>query len=262
MKKIILIGEFNEITRHINDSLSPYCRVQLCAANVDIAGGMLKLFLPDLAIISLMGTRTAHEEIFSLFCRVLPDVPLMAIGSPANEKDLTGAGILPDERIRFLRQPVLVEEVAAWAKEILNIASIGEEASSGLKKILVVDDNPTMLRTVQSMLSGKYKVTFATSGSRAIATIAKSRPDLILLDYDMPVCDGEMTLQMLRSEDDTKDIPVVFLTGCSDADHVKKLLALLPQGYLLKPPSASRLCATIERVLAEEEKPGKGSAEV
>jgi len=254
MKKVILIGEFNEITRHINDSLSPYCRVQLCAANVDIAEGMLKLFVPDLAIISLVGSHTVHEDMFSLLSRVIPDVPLMAIGSRTNEEELTETGILPDERVRFLRQPVHVEDIIAWAKEILNIPSIGEETPSELKKVLVVDDNPTMLRTVQSMLSGKYKVTFATSGTRAIAAVAKSRPDLILLDYDMPVCDGEMTLQMLRSEEDTKDIPVIFLTGCSDADHVKKLLALLPQGYLLKPPSASRLCATIERVLAEEEK--------
>lgn len=253
MKKVLLIGEFNEITRHINDSLSPYCRVQLCAASVDIAGGILKLFTPDLTIISLVGTPTAHEDIFSLLARVIPDVPLMAIGSRANEKALNEAGFMPDERIRFLRQPVHMEDIIAWAKEILNIPGIGEETPSELKKILVVDDNPTMLRTVQSMLSGKYKVTFATSGTKAIAVIAKSRPDLILLDYDMPVCDGEMTLQMLRSEHDTKDIPVVFLTGCSDADHVKKLLALLPQGYLLKPPSASRLCATIERVLTEEE---------
>jgi len=252
MKKVLLVGEFNEITKQISETLSPYCRVQLCAGSADIAEGMLKLFLPDLAIISLAGTRSALEEIFSLFSRIIPDVPLMVIGSRTKEEALTAAGFLPDERIRFLRQPIHLGDIAARAKEILQIHD-GVTSSGGLKKILVVDDSPAMLRTVQAMLADRYKVIFATSGPQAIATIAKSKPDLILLDYDMPVCDGKMTLQMLRSEPDTKDIPVVFLTGCADADHVTEVLAYLPQGYLLKPPDAERLYATIEMVLAEAE---------
>jgi len=250
MKKVILIGEFNEIIRRINDTLSPYCRVQLCADNVEIAEGMLKLFAPDLALVCLIGANTDPEELLSLLAREIPDVPLMVIGSPFNEEKLTAAGLLPDERIRFLRYPFEEEELVARAREILDASG---DSSGGLKKILVVDDSPAMLRTVQAMLAEKYKVTFATSGPQAIAAVAKSRPDLILLDYDMPVCDGKMTLQMLRSENDTKDIPVVFLTGCSDAEHVREVLAYLPQGYLLKPPAVDRLCATIERVLAEAE---------
>jgi len=256
MKKVILIGKFNETTRQINDSLSSYCRVQLCADNVDIVEGMLKLFVPDLVMVSLVGIRTVHEEIFSLLSRDIPDIPLMVIGSRYDEQDLTDAGFLPDERIRFLRYPLEQEDIAARAKEILQIHE-SSGSSDGLKKILAVDDSPAMLRTVQGMLAEKYKVTFATSGPQAIAAIAKSRPDLILLDYDMPVCDGKMTLEMLRSEESTKDIPVVFLTGYSDSDHVYKVLSLLPQGYLLKPPSMDRLIATIEEVLAKEEEEKK-----
>jgi len=253
MKKVILIGEFNEVTKHISGILSPYCQVQLCADNVDIVEGMLKLFVPDLMIISLVGTHTIHEEIFSLLSREVPDVPLMTIGFQSDEEDLTDAGFLPDERIRFLRRPIQPEDLVVRVKEILKIND-SDDLPGKQKKILVVDDSPTMLRTVQFMLTGKYKVTFATSGPQAIASIAKSKPDLILLDYDMPVCDGKMTLQMLRSEEDTKDIPVVFLTGYSDSEHVKEILAFLPQGYLLKPPAVNRLRATIEEVLAEAEK--------
>jgi len=252
MKKVMLIGEFNEITKHISESLSPYCRVQLCAVNTAIAEGMLRMFAPDLTIVSLLGTRDSHEALFSTLAQTTPDVPVIAVGSQANEQELTKAGLLPDERIRFLHQPIHIEDIIAWTREILNI-TMDDAAPDGMKKILVVDDSPAMLRTVQGMLSGRYRVTFATSGTRAIAAIAKSRPDLILLDYDMPVCDGEMTLQMLRSEEDTRDIPVVFLTGCSDAEHVKKVLALHPQGYLLKPPVVNKLCLTIERVLAAAE---------
>jgi len=252
MKKVMLIGEFNEDTRQINESLSAYCRVQLCADSVDIVEGMLKLFVPDLVMISLIGANDIHEEIFSLLAREIPDVPVMALGSRIDEKNLIDVGLLPDERIRFLCCSINQEDIVARAREILRIGDSGA-ASDGLKKILVVDDSPAMLRTVQAMLSEKYKVTFATSGPQAIGAIAKSRPDLILLDYDMPVCDGKMTLQMLRSEEGTKDIPVVFLTGCADSDHVREVLAFRPQGYLLKPPSVDRLISTIEEALAEAE---------
>jgi len=269
MKKVMLIGKFNEITNQINSSLSPYCRVQRCADDMRIVEDMLKLFVPDLVIVSLVGARTAPKDIISLLSEKIPDVRLTVIGAWSDEGELTDAGLLPDERIRFFCRPVDQAEIVAYAKEILrsggdddddggdggNSEDAGGSSPGGLKKILVVDDSPAMLRTVQSILSKKYKVTFATSGLQAISAIAKSKPDLILLDYDMPVCDGKMTLQMLRSEESTKDIPVVFLTGCSDAEHVKKVLALLPQGYLLKPPSVSRLLATIEQVLAEEKEP-------
>ncbi len=106
------------------------------------------------------------------------------------------------------------------------------------------------------MLSNTYRVVFATSGPQALAVIAKGRPDLILLDYDMPVCNGTMTMQMLRSEDSTKDIPIIFLTGMADAGHVQEILALRPDGYLLKPPSEEKMFATIRKVLASSSKAG------
>ena len=74
----------------------------------------------------------------------------------------------------------------------------------------------------------------AESGVAAIRTITLNRPDLILLDYEMPVCDGKQTLEMLRLEKSFADIPVIFLTGRGDPEVVKQLLALKPAGYLLK----------------------------
>lgn len=61
-----------------------------------------------------------------------------------------------------------------------------------------------------------------------------NRPDTVLLDYEMPVCDGRQTLEMIRSEKATANIPVIFLTGRGDRESVKKVMALKPEGYLLK----------------------------
>ena len=64
--------------------------------------------------------------------------------------------------------------------------------------------------------------------------LAKNKVDLILLDHEMPITTGPKVLEMLRSESDTKDIPVIFLTGKSDKESVMAVVALRPEGYFLK----------------------------
>lgn len=68
----------------------------------------------------------------------------------------------------------------------------------------------------------------------AIRSITLNRPDLVLLDYEMPVCDGRQVLDMIRAEEETADIPVIFLTGRGDKESIQKIVPLKPAGYLLK----------------------------
>ena len=84
------------------------------------------------------------------------------------------------------------------------------------------------------LLEEHYDLTEAASSVSAIKKIAKDRPNLVLLDYEMPVCDGRQALEMIRSDEDIADIPVMFLTGRGDKESVKKVMALKPEGYLLK----------------------------
>lgn len=109
-----------------------------------------------------------------------------------------------------------------------------QRETNSKQKILVVDDSATIRQAMYSLLSQDYDVSLAESGVSAIRAITLDRPDLVLLDYEMPVCNGKQTLEMLRSEKSFIDIPVVFLTGRSDPEVVKKLLSLKPAGYLLK----------------------------
>lgn len=109
-----------------------------------------------------------------------------------------------------------------------------EQEKRDRKKILVVDDSATVRQSMQQLLEGDYEVAQAPSGVAAIRTITLNRPDLILLDYEMPVCDGKQTLEMLRFDKAFADIPVIFLTGRDDPKLVRELLALRPAGYLLK----------------------------
>ena len=102
------------------------------------------------------------------------------------------------------------------------------------RNILVVDDSEFMRARIVKLLSDDYNVSEASSSLAAIQSIAIKKPDLIVLDYEMPVCDGRQALEMIRSEKNTANIPVVFLTAKGDRERVQKVMALKPNGYLLK----------------------------
>ncbi|WP_026759822.1 response regulator [Selenomonas ruminantium] len=114
------------------------------------------------------------------------------------------------------------------------------------KNILLVDDDSTFLKMVKDWLSAKYRVTIVTSGAQALMYIADNTPDLILLDYEMPVTSGPQVLEMIRSESKVDSIPVIFLTGKGDRESVMKVLALKPDGYLLKSMERPKLIAAID----------------
>lgn len=102
------------------------------------------------------------------------------------------------------------------------------------KRILIVDDDPGYLSLVRQWLKDDFKVAMANSGMQAIKYLSKNKVDLILLDHEMPVTSGPQVLEMLRSEEETKHIPVMFLTGKGDKESVMAVVALRPEGYFLK----------------------------
>ena len=90
-----------------------------------------------------------------------------------------------------------------------------------------------------------------TSGIDAISAILAKRPDLILLDYQMPMLDGKQTMEKIKKLEEAKDIPIVFVTSVKDKEHIKAVLDLKPAGYLLKPVDGDRLLQTIEGIIGK-----------
>ncbi len=250
MKKVMIIGKLDDVTKDIYDSLAPICHPQICADSKTVIQGMLKMYTPDVIIVSLTDSGSDPEDIFFHLETETFHTPIIAIGPVQIQSRLIKSGYLPKKRILFMQTPIKMESMVTCVKKFL--AESAKAKENGPKKILVVDDDPTMLRIIQRMLSKRYTVSVATSGPQAIMAVSKSMPDLILLDYDMPLVDGRMTLQMLRSEEGTRDIPVVFLTGLSDPAQVEDAIALHPQGYLRKPPTESKIFGKLAAILGEE----------
>ncbi len=124
---------------------------------------------------------------------------------------------------------IQAENAMSEIQEYLKRNQLGKK-----KKILVVDDSEFVLRAMEELLGKDYEVMLAKSGIASIRSITLNRPDLVLLDYEMPVCDGSQVLEMIRAEEDFANIPVIFLTSRVDKESIKKVLALKPAGYLSK----------------------------
>ncbi len=135
------------------------------------------------------------------------------------------------ERIyKSFGRPVDNKEFVSTIRELFDKVSSGEFK----KTLLIVDDDPGYLGLVREWLKDKYNITGAASGMQAIKWLGKNKADLILLDYEMPVTSGPQMFEMLKSDEETKDIPIIFLTGKSDRESVLAVLALKPEGYFLK----------------------------
>ena len=117
------------------------------------------------------------------------------------------------------------------------------------KLIILVDDNPANLRIGKNVLSDKFTVATSPSAAKLFSLLENNHPELILLDIDMPEMDGYETIKILKSRPQTKDIPVIFLTGMTDSLEEEKGRSLGAVDYVLKPFDPSILIACIERHL-------------
>ena len=151
--------------------------------------------------------------------------------------------VIPENKLSgtFMR-PVNIKELG---DQIDNIET-EETKKKQKKRILIVDDDGTMLRTMKSWLSERYQVYMVNSGMAAITFLTKNEVDLILLDYEMPVTNGPQVLEMLKSDPNMKHIPVMFLTIKADKQSVMTGLSLRPESYLLKTMPKKDLLKSID----------------
>ena len=154
-------------------------------------------------------------------------------------KEIITGNLVKKAFLRPFDSKKIVKEIQLEAKEV--------HKRHDMKEILLVDDDITFLKIVKKWMMGKYNVTAVKSGVQAIKYITSHRPDLILLDYDMPITTGNQVLEMIRSEPESADIPIIFLTGKSDRETVMQVMALRPQGYLLKTMDREKIVSAIDK---------------
>ncbi len=122
------------------------------------------------------------------------------------------------------------------------------ESNQTQNRVLIVDDNPTNLKVLFEYLSGEkgYKIFVAKNGREAIERTINANPDIILLDIMMPEIDGYETCLKLKEREETKDIPIIFLTAFADTENKIKAFNSGAVDFIVKPFNQEEVLARIK----------------
>lgn len=230
MWKVLLVTETTGfLIQSLKEQLEEN-RFKTMVAKIDINSINDTIAATDLILVNVSDSLLGYKQalVYLRDRAIGEDIPVFLLGDH-HDVDEVAEGDLKQTIRRKIYRPMDVREVVQLIKDYLE-----SNDRTSKKKILVVDDSGVMLRSVKGWLEDKYQVILANSGAMAIKYLVTNQPDLILLDYEMPVVDGKQVLEMIRAESDFKNVPVIFLTSHSDKDIIMKIMALRPQGYLLK----------------------------
>jgi two-component system cell cycle response regulator DivK len=118
------------------------------------------------------------------------------------------------------------------------------------KRILVVEDQEDNRQILRDLLGNAgYELVEAADGEQALAACAKQRPDLILMDIQLPVMDGYETTRRIRTDPESKAIPIIAVTSYALAGDEAKALAAGCNAYITKPYSPRALLAKVREHL-------------
>lgn len=192
----------------------------------------------------------ADSKAFVFLCdkAVEEDIPFFVMGD-GNDIDDVKAIIPVHAMQKAFPRPIDVKDVVAALDEY--VQNHGKHTK---KKILVVDDSGAVLRNVKGWLEDRYQVILANSGAMAIKYLTLNKPDLVLLDYEMPVVNGKQVLEMIRTETEFSSVPVIFLTSKNDRESITQVMALKPEGYLLKTMKPEDIVKTIDEFFERRKK--------
>ncbi|HEY1755304.1 MAG TPA: response regulator [Bryobacteraceae bacterium] len=127
-----------------------------------------------------------------------------------------------------------------------------------MRKIVIADDDPISRGLMRDVLEPQsYEIFEASNGEEALAMIAETRPDLVLLDIQMPVLDGFEVLRKLRNDVRFHDLPVAFVTALAMASDRERALSIGSNAYITKPINVSALRTQVRTLLEAANAPAK-----
>ncbi len=162
---------------------------------------------------------------------------MAAIEAQINGMKAAGAGTAPASDAAQTAAPAAQEAAAQPAEE-------------AKRRVLVIDDDPMVLKLIKGHLGEHYDVASAISGKVAYKFMENKSVDLILLDYEMPEENGPQVYENIRKmEGEIRNVPIVFLTGVTEREKLVKALSLKPNGYLPKPINGPKLVSTVSKLI-------------
>jgi CheY-like chemotaxis protein len=124
------------------------------------------------------------------------------------------------------------------------------DSPEGLRRVLVVDDDPSVRHAVEAMLTGDYEVVHAASGEEALAMVHTARIDAVLLDKGLPDLDGYDVAREIRARPTVRDLPILVVTGHDSPEAEMEALRSGADDWVAKPVDMDVLLARLQRLVA------------
>ena len=236
-KKIIYVDDVNYSLITVKNRLCDYYEI-FPADSVVKMYEFLDFFMPDLILLDVnMPDIDGYEAIKNLKSDTrFADIPVIFLtGNSDRESVVKGLSLgAADYVIKPFSTTKLIESIEYNLNPSARSA-FDEEDQSQKTSVLVVDDVSSMLRAIQYALNDRYKV-YALSKSEDVVDFLKTKkPDLILLDYLMPVINGFDLIPVIRALPDHKETPIIIITTEGTHDHVNEAMTRGASDFIVKP---------------------------
>ena len=199
---------------------------------------MLDIFLPTESGWEVLEQLKTNEQ-----TREIPVVIVSVLDEPQRALK-AGAGA-------FVVKPAQRERLYVAIAEALAAAHPAKTAARGAPQILLAEDNETNIVSITDYLEAKgFDVRVARDGVEALEALRAERPDLVLMDMQMPRMDGMEAMQRIRADAALRDLPIIALTALAMTGDKERILEAGADEYASKPVHMKQLVATMKALLA------------
>lgn len=242
-KKVMIVDDelnFLKITKSNLEQTGKY-EVKTMLNAVDILL-QIKAFNPDIILLDILMPKVSGDEVCKILsadpeiCNI-PIITLSALDMDSAKLMMYNLGV-----VDFLVKPIEKDELIAKIEKALQ--------PKDKKRILIIDDERGFAKLVKINLekTGRYEVRTENGGLPGIAAAKEFKPKVILLDVMMPGMAGDEVADLLGKEEETKNIPIIYLTAIMEKSEAQKRGNVTGQHYILaKPVDIAELTAAIEK---------------
>lgn len=282
MKRILFVADFNDTAHCIQEAMLSRYQVQLCSMkNAEDVSHMIRMFRPDMVVVFIGCYQNISSKLFYILTIVHAAIPIITIGK--KEDTMQYEMLYSKTQYTHLYRPIknrdimkciadrlhITEDENAEHKDISDIsnyienedkiknktdiwddAELDNEADADKRKhILLVDNDDEIYNNMKSIIGDRYRVSVAGTELQAMCMLEKDRPDMMFLSYEMPLCEGRIMLEMIRSDEELRKLPVVFLTKIAEKRNIASIIRLKPAGCILKPLDKEIVTRIIEKCM-------------
>lgn len=282
MKRILFVADFNDTAHCIQEAMLSRYQVQLCSMkNAEDVSHMIRMFRPDMVVVFISCYQNISSKLFYILTIVHAAIPIITIGK--KEDTMQYEMLYSKTQYTHLYRPIknrdimkctadrlhITEDENAEHKDISDVsnyienedkiknktdiwdeAELDNEADADKRKhILLVDNDDEIYNNMKSIIGDRYRVSVAGTELQAMRMLEKDRPDMMFLSYEMPLCEGRIMLEMIRSDEELRKLPVVFLTKIAEKRNIASIIRLKPAGCILKPLDKEIVTRIIEKCM-------------